>query len=87
MSEFVLKARPEAKDLFESFAAEHPEQSEIEVSMGADGTTLVMLIIENTPMIATSLALLIGAINGRGIKVKATRDGVEVDIGEIAKPT
>jgi hypothetical protein len=85
MSEIVLEARPDAKVLFEAFVAQHPEQSEIEVSKGADGATLVSLIIQETPMIAASLALLIGTIKGRGIKVKATKNAVSLDIGDIVK--
>jgi len=83
MGELILEAPPEAKDLFDAFAARHPQQAEVEVSKGADGATLVTLIIEHAPMISASLALLIGTIKGRGIKIRGTRDGVEIDIGGI----
>lgn len=82
MSEIVLKTRPEARDLIEEFAAEYPDQSEVEVSKGSDGGTLVSLIVQNTPMIVASLSLLIGTIKGREIVVKVTHEGVEFSIGE-----
>ncbi|WP_087005763.1 hypothetical protein [Rhizobium sullae] len=81
MSEIVIEAGPEAKELFDQFANEHPDQTELSVKKNFDANALVTLIIENATAISASVAVLIGTIKGRGIKFKATKNGVEVDIG------
>ncbi|GJH31011.1 hypothetical protein [Caballeronia novacaledonica] len=86
MSELILEASLDAKDLFDAFAAEHRDQAEVETSSGQDGGTLLNLVIENAPLLSASISLLIGALRGRGIKVKASKNGVEIDIGAAAKP-
>jgi hypothetical protein len=81
MQELILEADPQAKELFEAFASDHPEEASVEVSRGADGATLISLIIENAPMLSASVALLIGTLKGRGIKVKVSPEGLDLSIG------
>lgn len=85
MSEFIVEAEAQARDLFEDYVRDNPEGASIEVSNGDDGANLVSLVIENIPAISASLALLISSLKGRGIKVKVTRDRFDMAIGESGK--
>lgn len=87
MSEIIVEAEPKARDLFDSYASEHPDEASVELSKGADGITLVSLIVENAPYLSASLAMLIATLQRRGLRFRATRDGLELSVDEAGKPS
>jgi hypothetical protein len=85
MSEITLEAGTAVREDFERFMREHPDHASTELSKGADGATMITLIVENSHVIASSLALLIATLQRRGVKVRASRDGVEVELSDAAR--
>ena len=81
MDEIIVEAEPRARELFESYLEDNPEEDmSVEIIKGADGATLVRLVIENAPQISAGLAVLIATLQRRGLRFKASRDGLELAI-------
>ncbi len=87
MTDLLLEAGADAREEFERFVADHAEQAFVQSSSGSDGASMVHLIIENAPALSASIALLVASLQKRTIKFKASRDGVELDLSDVAKPT